>query len=781
MPLLALIWQPAAEPLHIVGGAALLAALAVLAYTRSIRSARAGRWPRVGLLAMRLVVVATLAILLLGPSRVPPQKQSAGRPRLTILLDTSASMQTRDAAGKARIEFAVRQWLSADRLDQLARTHEIDLQRIDVELAPLSPSLASPSDEPGAPGTARVSRIIECVHKSLMTGGENSTGQSILLLSDGHDSTDLPPLPVALLGRARNVPIHTVCLGGPVAQRDLALVAMARQEYVLAGEPGEIVAKVFQAGMDRAATTIHLRGGKDEITRPLQFNGEPSLSVTLPVKQDKPGLYEYQVDVDPVDGEQETANNHQSVFVEVTAQRIRVAMLEGEPFWDTKFLAQSLRRDARVELTQVTQLSQTKKAGIITRPATSAPEQASPPPTTAPDLAVTPALLADFDVIILGRGVENLLSHETAQWLGQFVADHGGSVIFARGLAYDPDTPAGRQMGRDLAVIEPVLWGKGLVHNRSLALTALGRGCPCFAFGGLAVNVDEALARLPGLTVMPVVAREKTATEVLARAASPGQGGAAAADSTQAPPALVSMNYGRGRVVALLGEGLWRWSLLPPEAKDLDGVYDMFWSNTIRWLAMSSNFLPGESQALRLNRTSLNLGEPVLVDVAFRTPPPADATFSIELIGPDGKVHKPELAAVAECRRQATFLPATRGVWRVILHIPLPLGEGARVGGDAGKGEAAAIEKKFSVYDINFEMLAASANPDLMRTLAEQSGGRVFAPEESATFGRELARMEAQRLVTPQPDLAWDRAAFLLVLLLWCGAEWIARKGVGMP
>ena len=89
---------------------------------------------------------------------------------------------------------------------------------------------------------------------------------------------------------------------------------------------------------------------------------------------------------------------------------------------------------------------------------------------------------------------------------------------------------------------------------------------------------------------------------VLARAASGGAAG------ETGPPAIVTMNLGRGTVAAILGEGLWQWSLLSKDKHDLAGFYDTFWSNLVRWLAMGGDFQPGQQVALNLSRTSARLG-----------------------------------------------------------------------------------------------------------------------------------------------------------------------------
>ena len=52
----------------------------------------------------------------------------------------------------------------------------------------------------------------------------------------------------------------------------------------------------------------------------------------------------------------------------------------------------------------------------------------------------------------------------------------------------------------------------------------------------------------------------------------------------------MTSSTGAGSVVAVIGEGTWKWSLLSPNNQDLVGFYDAFWSNMIRWLVVGGDF-----------------------------------------------------------------------------------------------------------------------------------------------------------------------------------------------
>jgi hypothetical protein len=230
------------------------------------------------------------------------------------------------------------------------------------------------------------------------------------------------------------------------------------------------------------------------------------------------------------------------------------------------------------------------------------------------------------------------------------------------------------------------------------------------------------------------------------------------------------MNYGRGRIVAILGEGLWQWSFLPPEMKSWDGLYDSFWSGLVRWLALGSEFLPGQTVSLKLGRSSVRLGDTVSVDVVCKVKPPADFRPAVQVADPAGAVQ--ELTATplpnVEGRFRATLPVRQCGVHQVTLSL------------SGGTGlEPARQEKKFSVYDMDVESLEVAASPEEMKRLSEQSGGLSLAADHAAEFPEQLARQQSLRSVTQPPSFLWDRAMILAVLLLWAGTEWFARRRAG--
>ena len=426
---LAFVWQPVVSPLQIWAGAAVLGGLAVFAYVRTFR----GRIVTTSwLLAMRLALIAAIGVLLMGPSSVPVEKEETVRPKLRILVDTSESMLTKDCGGLSRFQTVQEKILNEKRLRTLSKEFQVEINGFDETVRPLSTSELY--GDPNLVATGRATHLSECVTSFVSEIPANEEGASLIVISDGRDTQSDPISVAAAAAKSRNVPVHTVALGGQTLRADLAVMAVPMQDYLLPEEPGAILVKVFQSGLDDASTTLTVTHGQERQKFPIAFNNRQVVEVQVPVQQKEPGQYEYQVSVDPVRGEAETDNNRQTVFCDVQKKRIRLLLLEGQPFWDSKFLAQSLRKDEHIDVIQISQLSSDKRETIVTRTEDGSPQI----PRTAEDWD-------RYDVVVLGQSIERVLPAESAALLDDFVSNHGGHVIFA---AASPTTVARRPVAR---------------------------------------------------------------------------------------------------------------------------------------------------------------------------------------------------------------------------------------------------------------------------------------------------------------------------------------------
>jgi len=207
---------------------------------------------------------------------------------------------------------------------------------------------------------------------------------------------------------------------------------------------------------------------------------------------------------------------------------------------------------------------------------------------------------------------------------------------------------------------------------------------------------------------------------------------------------------------------------LPPELRQYDGVYDALWSNTVRWLAMGSAFEPGEQVAMQLSRSSVRAGDAITIDVRTRYQPPGNFAPMLTATDADGNTQRLDLQPVAGQGTQytATLTPQALGVWNVTLNAPLLADK--------------PLTEKFNVYELDLERLRSAARPGVLSDLASSTGGMNFNVTDSVDLADKLMRQRASQVTPPRPRYVWDHGAWLALLVVWMGLEWIGRRQSGM-
>ncbi|MEE9404893.1 MAG: hypothetical protein V3V20_08365, partial [Algisphaera sp.] len=659
-----LFFRPFFPPLVI----AAIAALALAATLWRFRRAAGSFQARLRSLILRSLAVAGLSAILTGPSTTPPANQDVSRSRVDFILDASASMATQDVKGQtpsaasskqSRYAFAQHTWLNDRILERLRKHHHVGIYRLGNALRAGLPADGQPTER----HSHIVGGIRDAINNLPASQPGNPSNATLVVLTDGRDSNTLPASDTGQLATARGVTVHGVTLGGVTYTRDLALSAAPRQPYLMINEPGQLDVWIEQTHAQGRATTLHIHNTTtgETTSHPVSFGNASKQTLEIPIAQSKPGLYAYELSIDPLPGETETANNTQTVFVDVTDQRMRVLLVEGQPFWDTKFIAQTLRRDDRIELTQITQINAERQERIVTR---------------ADETDLTPASYEDlcaYDVIILGRHIEHVLPSEAAAALPRYVNQHGGRLVFARGQAADSQTQAGQTLNGLLQIIEPVDYESTSARSATdLTLTPAGLRHPVFAALMSATANAPQPQDLPRLAAHVRPVNPRPATRVLARYASTheaignsGDGDENANnDEPTGDPAITLMPYGRGMVASVLGDGLWRWRLAGAKKPELAGVYEAFWSTLTRWLVFGSDASAGQDLTLRLSSRSIPLDNELTLTLIQRGAA-QNHPLALDIQAPDGTLTRaqklPAVGTAQTDRAQYVFTPTQSG------------------------------------------------------------------------------------------------------------------------
>jgi hypothetical protein len=296
--------------------------------------------------------------------------------------------------------------------------------------------------------------------------------------------------------------------------------------------------------------------------------------------------------------------------------------------------------------------------------------------------------------------------------------------------------------------------GSGRVGTR-VALTPSGQ-----AHALMQVGTDETTSiaqwgSLPSMAAATAVGPARPGAEILATVAGP---------AGDPQPLVAVQRIGRGRTLAFMGEGAWRWRMgLPSDNR----LYETFWRQAVRWLAIQA---PGPV-ALQTDAPVVGVTTDVsmrVVDEAYE--PVSDAAVTLRAREPGGVTRA--VTAVADTLEpgiyKAAFLPVTGGVYALEA-------EATRAGRVLGRGDVSVL-----AGGADPELVDPRRNDALLARLAVGTHGALLAPEAiDGLPARIREAVSAPTARTVQRDLWHNAWTFLLVVLL-LGSEWGLRRRWGL-
>lgn len=748
----------------------------------------------VGLMSVSAALVLGILLNPTWHERIPPP---AGKPRLAIVLDDSASMAATDMPdGKSRYTSAA----------AIAKACAENLsERFDVAISTFSKTVLPVGAESlaGRTPSGMTTDLATAVSASIDPG--RPAGQAILLLSDGnHNAGGGTPQVLAALSLARgaDAPIFTKTFGTDAEIHDLSIRLHAPQQLSFIGQQVPVTALIRRRGQAPQAVTVVLtHEGKEVERQPLFLSGDTEGEVRFHVEQKERGLYRYDVQVVPFEGELTQVNNFSTFLLRVVDEPIRVLLVEGKPYWDSKFLARTLSSDPSIELVSVVRMSEGRylertlkrwkstlppaaeagpagnepaspkegdDAKAPTEPAADAAADDNSKSTSPADLPVTESwrvitdgrdvlehrtTLGSFQVVVLGRESESFVSEAAADNLRDWVGTESGALVCFRGQPM-------AQVSERLEKLLPVNWNAVEESRFRMTLTDRGRELRWFDLQGTS-RAGETLPNLPTLAASSRIGQTKPLATILATTSD---------EAGNERPVVSFHPYGGGRVVVVEGSGMWRWAFLPPAYADHDATYGTLWQSLLRWLVSGAALLPSQEMAIRTDQVTFGSSETATASLIMRKTIAQTEAPAVELFEegrPEPRTIQPVPAGEGPGTFRVVFGELPEGRYR------------ARIAGQPpGKS---GVETAFDVRTLLEEQLDLRARPDLMARIASSTGGTELqsdSPKEiAATFTAHLDKGRPDRIKkTP----AWDRWWVLVGAFSIWAVTWGIRRHSGL-
>lgn len=775
-------------------------ALAILAAVSVIWYAARREWSVSP--SMRLVITMLLGLGVLGPllivlnptwvETVPPVP---GNPLLTVLVDGTMSMQTVDAGESGKHTRWSEAAKMAEAIEQGHSSVEVRKLAFGDLVKPISDNQLKSSDSSDPQKTNEWpqgyrSDLAAALRQATRTG--SPLGNMVVILSDGaHNVGSMESvLQAASESNALATPIHTLTIGTSVGMLNMSLTAKASRMIAFPNNPITIRAMIGHNGLAGQSTEVSLIKDDEVIqTKKIRLTSDPTQDIRFQLDEGvKEPMTRFRIAASDVPGEVTTADNQTMVLVQRLNAPIGVLVLEGKPYWDSKFLSRNLARDPVVDLTSIVKLGSSRflkrKVEQENKLSSNSPLRAntlgqfagSPwlllngllvdesQPLKSTDWSIEENLtsplesaevLDQYRVVILGRDADAFLSGTAIENLRTWISQRGGSLLCARGAPTD-------QVASKLAEILPVRWTSG-VESRYRAKVSQ-HGIDSSVFDSLIAEGSDPLGTLPSLaldatpksrTALPQVLLETTAdngnTEI---------------------PLVTYQQLGSGQTIVVEGAGMWRWAFLPPQHADKDKIYPGLWQSMIQWIISQQDVMPGQDIAIRADRATFISGDRATASVSMRAGSKwlesgGESAISVLLQSSDMEV--PARLSMSPSGLENSLFRVDLGVLNVGYYTLKAV---------TGERDDVLAATAFEVRDPWFERLEVDARPDVMRQIARLSGGQVLSAEDLPKLvSRFEERIKSQQKHEEIRTTMWDRPWVLMLILCgWIGTWYVRRQ-----
>jgi len=755
------IWS---YPLVVLAIAGLLA-LVLVTYPQRVRHLPTA-WRR-GLLGLRLATAVVLGMAMLRPE-VQYREEDEKRQVMLVLTDGSRSMTTRDAPGGLTRRDALIETLndSDELLEELGEKIEIRYYDFSDSLTPAETLSREAEGKQTAMGAVLEEAMKEVSREQLV---------GVLMLGDGAQRAlpplEIPPRRVAdRIGShpTRRVPIPTIVFGSTELT---GAVDVSVEDVIVASDPFvkttvPVTARIRAVGAAGKQLTVRVlledRTGKAPgETGPLKelpaSRGARPIARITPRKNNEvipvdlsfvpplPGEFKLAVRVETIDGELKLANNEQATIISVRKGGVKIAYFD-KPYWEQKYL-QLANRSKKIDIDFV-------------------------PIRPTPYLdrnQIDPEMFkqGEYDAYIIGDVPARVFGEKLLGELADRVREGSGLLMLGGFRTFGPGgyrktdienlLPV-RMLGSDLKQFGDV--SESQHHMRDLKMRPTREGVAHFIMrlDSLANN-REKWEKLPPLQSANRLEPKNAAVQVLAATDEdyPRQG----------TPLLFMHEVGAARVMAFAGDTTWQW-VTAGHADE----HQQFWQQMILYLARKE--MDGE-QAIwaKVDPRSYSPNQSVRIEMGARDEqgqPIPDADFKSFVLPPEsdeesltsrqsGETHLTEFAGTGE-----------------------PGDYWVRVSGEKdGKSLGPDGWTRFLVNSRDLELDHPAADPDLMKDIANATGGRFLRPEELGDYLEDLLNNPPQTFLSRiTRTRLWDNWWFLGLFVGLITLEWFLRKLRGL-
>jgi len=489
-------------------------------------------------------------------------------------------------------------------------------------------------------------------------------------------------------------------------------------------------------------------GGATEVLRQRVELDTGKQEVEVPVIPDTMGLSAWTVALSGFSADTRPENDVSPFALTVVRESIRVLHIAGHPSWDVRFLRQFLSSTPGIELVSFYLLVEAEDFAPHSR------EELALIPFPTDELFLRE--VGNFDLIVVQNfplGTYFLLKEAHLKRLAQYVEEGGGLVLLGGDKAFSlgsvEKTPVAGIL--PIGLVPPDGDAPYLDGPLGVRLAPDGLSHPVTTSGSGEEREPFRLSQLPPLVGMNVLGMPAEWGSTLAVAGPEGL------------PLLVAGNRGKGRVLVVASDSLWKWAFPSELSHESPAVYRGLFQNALSWLTRDPRYEELFVQSLS-DRPSEGQETGVRVCIRGAAEPGVAARISAEWLDAGGRLPslKVELTEpLSNSRCAETRLPPARiGAWTVRAEVET---ESREYSGSS----IVVVERKRQTYA-----------QGLMKRVAPLLGVRILPLMLDRTIGLDL---EPRSLSLRKPRITplWGSPLLFVPLVVLLLSEWLLRRRWG--
>jgi len=550
---------------------------------------------------------------------------------------------------------------------------------------------------------------------------------TISIISDGNINDGSIPYDKA---EKLAIPIFTVGIGDTVLFNDIKISDISYNKYIYANEPTTIKATVLTKGLLNKTNRISLfENGKFIKSKYFSVNASGINVIDFEYNPKSSGQKKLVFKTDNFKNEKNIANNVKAVYVNVLKSKLNILLI-GNPSTDYSFIKQSLKKDSKIKINEIIQISDNNILNLD---------------------KINSYIDSSNILFLIGFPIAQTPNNLTDK---VFSAINKDEKPFFFILSPQMDLNRLKRIKSKLPFSYSVISSQISLAQPSIVNNETGL---------LKINdkFDKSLWNsLPPIAISKTDFRVKPEAKLLSQISINNQ--------ILPYPLIVANNIGNSNSIAILGFDIWRWKL--QANKFNESIFDSFILNSVKWL---NNFKHNKLFTLKTSQKVFFVGDKINLSAQLY-----DQTFS-----PINNADIVATVKTGEGIHHFNLSLSGNGIYSGKLN-QLPVGNyevsaEAKVGNKIiGKSKV-----KIRIENSNLESSVTVMNKNLLLLLSKLSGGKYFNISQFENVSKAINNFNSinnkEITVTKTYDLlSFEWILFLIIFLF--GLEWFLRKRSGL-